>query len=150
MDMPPTRYRVVEQGRRLIVIDSRSGEQVKPGGPPLEVPGERTRPADKPRPLPVPAPPPSPPGRYAGTPGFAFSTARWFDNEAPRRITLNQDGQAQALFAVIIALAIGGFFVALIGWPVVLVLGFVGLQAKARAGLRTVLTTWLTALDSSE
>jgi hypothetical protein len=35
MDMPPSRYRVVEQGRRLVVIDTLAGEPVRPVTSPL-------------------------------------------------------------------------------------------------------------------
>jgi hypothetical protein len=50
----------------------------------------------------------------------------------------------------LVMLVVAGFFVTVIGWPVVIVLGFVALNPKARGGLRTAATTWLTALDANE
>lgn len=154
MDMPPSRYRVVEQGRRLVVIDTLAGGPVHPVPAAPEMPGEKRRRMEAPRPSDRPAPRPSdrpePRGRYAGGEGPSFTTARWFDKEGPRTIRLNQDGQTQLGIVLLVLLVVGGFFVAIIGWPILLLLGFLALNAKARDGFRTAATTWLTALNANE
>lgn len=151
MDMPPTRYRVVEQGRRLVVIDSWTGGPVHPA---VKGPADRPRAMEAPRPQPQSPPRPGPAGpeprgRYAGGEGFSFVTARWYDGAGPRRVRLDQDGTTQLVAVLLIALVVAGFFVTLIGWPILLVLGFLVFNPKVRAGLRTAGATWLTALDRS-
>lgn len=151
--MPPTRYRVVEQGRRLVVIDSWTGGPVHPAA---KEPAERPRTMEAPRPQPQSQPQPrstpgtpEPRGRYAGGEGFSFVTARWYDGEGPRRIRLDQDGTTQLVAVLLIGLVVAGFFVTLIGWPILLVLGFLAFNGKTRGGLRVAGATWLTALDRS-
>ncbi|MBQ1497805.1 MAG: hypothetical protein IIZ38_05790 [Sphingomonas sp.] len=143
MDMPPSRYRVVEQGRRLVVIDTLAGEPVRPVPAAPEMPGEKRRRMEAPR----PASPPPPRGRDAGGEGFSLVTARWFDNDAPRSIRIDRDGQAQLGMALLVLVVVAGFFLTVIGWPAVIVLGILLFNPKARGGLRTAATAWLTALD---
>lgn len=148
--MPSSRYRVVEQGRRLVVIDTLAGNApIRPVSSPLpEMPGGERRKREAPRAV---APPrPEPRGRYAGGGGVSFATARWFDNEGPRTIRMNQDGQTQLGMALLVLLVVVGFIVTIIGWPVLLVLAFLAFNPKARGGFRTAATTWLTALDANE
>lgn len=146
--MPPTRYRVVEQGRRLIVIDNRVDRSVRPTATPRpEMPAERPRTLSAPRPNPPGKLEPR--GRYAGGEALGFVTARWYDDEGPRRIRLDADGRTQLVAVGLIALAVGAFMVALVGWPILLVLGFLLFQPKARRGARSAATVWLTALDST-
>ncbi|MDF2384530.1 hypothetical protein JMG10_23865 [Nostoc ellipsosporum NOK] len=144
MDMPPSRYRVVEQGRRLVVIDTLAGEPVRPVPAAPEMPGEKRRRMEAPR----PASPSPPRGRDAGGEGFGLVTARWYDNEAPRTIRIDRDGQTQLGVALLVLIVVGGFFLAVIGWPALIVLGFLLFNPKARGGLRTAATSWLTALDA--
>ncbi|MDG2533694.1 hypothetical protein P6144_08555 [Sphingomonas sp. HITSZ_GF] len=151
--MPPSRYRVVEQGRRLVVIDTQAGGPVHPVPSAPEMPGEKRRRMEAPRPSDRPAPRPTRPeprGRYAGGEGIGFTTAPWFDKEAPRTIRINQEGQTQLGIVLLVLLVVGGFLIAAIGWPIAIVLGFLALNPKTRDGLRTAATTWITALDSSE
>lgn len=159
MDMPPTRYRVVEQGRRLIVIDTQAGRSSAPpvvvSRPELfadrrsamEAPRPPSPVRSQPRPMPGT---PEPRGRHAGGEGFSFVSARWYDGEGPRRIRLDQDGMTQLVAVLLIGLVVAGFFVTLIGWPILLVLGFLVFNPKVRAGLRTAGATWLTALDRAQ
>jgi hypothetical protein len=149
MDMPPTRYRVVEQGRRLIVIDTQAGRSSTPPAfvSRREVFAGRPNSLEGPRPEPGKA---EPRGRYAGGEGFSFVTARWYDGEGPRRIRLDPDGTTQLIAVLLISLVVAGFFVTLIGWPVLLVLGFLAFNPKVRTGLGKVGATWLTALDRSQ
>lgn len=151
--MPPSRYRVVEQGRRLVVIDTLAGGPVHPVPSAPEMPGETRRRMEAPRPQDRPAlraPKPEPPGRYAGGAGPSFVTARWYDKEGPRTIRLGPDGPTQLGMVLLVLLVVGGFLAVLIGWPLLFLLGFLALNAKARDGLRTAVTTGLTALNADE
>lgn len=155
MDMPPSRYRVVEQGRRLVVIDTQAGEPVNPVPPSVpEMPGEKRRRMEAPRAADRPAPPrlprAEPPGRYAGGEGYSFVTARWYDDEGPRRIRLSPDGQAQLLVVLLVLLGIIAFFTVLLQWVILFPLAFVLFNAKARGALRAAATTAITAADKSE
>lgn len=151
MDMPPSRYRVVEQGRRLVVIDTLAGEPVHPLPPSTpEMPGETRRRLEAPRALDRPAPRPEPRGRYAGGEGFSFTTARWYDDEGPRRIRPGPDGQAQLFTVLLVFVGIAAFFAVLLGWVLAFPLAFVLLNAKARGALRAAATTALTAVDKTE
>ena len=154
MDMPPSRYRVVEQGRRLVVIDTLAGEAVHPIPRSVpEMPGETRRRMEAPRPQDRPAPrarTPEPAGRYAGGEGFSFVTARWYDDEGPRRIRLNLDGQAQLFTVLLVLLGITAFFAVLFSWMLIFPLAFVLFNPKARGALRAAATTAITAVDKSE
>ncbi len=149
MDMPPTRYRVVEQGRRLIVIDTQAGRS---SAPPVFV-SRREMVSGRPDALEARRPQAGgaePRGRYAGGEGFSFVTARWYDGAGPRRIRLDPDGTTQLIAVLLIGLVVAGFLVTLIGWPILLVLGFLAFNPKVRAGLGKAGATWLTALDKSQ
>ncbi|WP_137862882.1 MULTISPECIES: hypothetical protein [unclassified Sphingomonas] len=153
MDMPPTRYRVVEQGRRLVVIDTLAGGPVRPVPGAPEMPGERRRRMEAPRPRDRVAPrlrKPEPRGPHANGDGLGFTTARWFDDEGPRTIRIDQEGQGQIAIVAAILLVVAIVCIAIIGWPVMFVLGFLALNPKTRGGLRTAATTWLTALNADE
>ncbi|MBN8810062.1 MULTISPECIES: hypothetical protein [unclassified Sphingomonas] len=150
MDMPPSRYRVVEQGRRLVVIDTLAGEPVRPVPSAPEMPGERRRRMEAPRPRDRAAPPlrrPEPGGRHAGGEGLGFTTARWFDDKGPRTIRIGPESQGQIAVVAAILLVVAIFCIAIIGWPALFVLGFLALNPKTRGGLRAAATGWLTALD---
>jgi hypothetical protein len=149
MDMPPTRYRVVEQGRRLVVIDNWAGAPVRPvTAPPPEMPGERRGRMEAPKPAPsVRA---EARGRYAGGEGFSFVTARLYDDEGPRRIRMNKEGQTQLVAIAAVLAVVLVFLVVVAGWLLFFPLVVLALNPKARGGLRTAATTWLTALDTSE
>jgi hypothetical protein len=155
MDMPPSRYRVVEQGRRLVVIDTLEGEPVQRiAVPPPEMPGEHRRemqapPAPPPR-RPRPGAAPQPAASYPGDTGASFVTARWYDSEGPRRIRLSQDSQGQLALMLLVPLAVLVVLVLVIGWPIAFPLAFIVLNAKVRDGIRTAVTTALTAIDTGK
>lgn len=141
MDMPPSRYKVVEHGRRLVVVDTWNGDrpvtrQPPRTNPPLRVPLPQTLAALRPTPKSRPADP-------AGIPDTIVTTQRWFDSKGPRRVRLAAGAQG--------VLAVGAVFFAVIaiavilswGWPVLAVLGFFLAQNKVRAALRTGVTSWL-------
>ena len=155
MDMPPSRYRVVEQGRRLVVIDTLAGRSVTP--PAIasrpEMPSDRPRTMEAPRPQPQRRPPPGKPeprGRYAGGEGFSFETARWFDNEGPRTIRIGKDSQTQLLAVLVVVLGLGFVLAMLLGWVLAFPVAFVIFHEKTRIALRAAATTWLTALNANE
>ena len=102
MDMPPTRFRVVERGRRLEVIDSATGRVVgaRSGSDRVGSSVAATR-ADKPLMLDrvvgrasVPRGTPAPKAgalpratRFDGT--VSFTTRAFYDDRAPRTVTLD-------------------------------------------------------------
>lgn len=135
-EAPPSRYKVVERGRRLVVIDSATGEEVTHGRT------ARERGA-------APAPKPSPGMRRTGFDGRArFTTHRFYDLKGPRTLALNPVGADQVrgvrATAVIVAVA----FVALaLSWPWLLILPVVLAQRPVRDGIRRIATKWLDQFD---
>ena len=103
MDMPPTRYRVVEKGRRLIVIDRLRGERVESR---IVDSLERRSPRrveTRDRSALAPAPTTArgaEPRRSTGSgaqaaSGMVLTTQRWFDDRGPRRIRVDSDGEGK-------------------------------------------------------
>jgi hypothetical protein len=130
MQPPPSRYKVVERGRRLEVIDTRTG---KPASSSVRVP-ERERSGQA----------------GAGIDSGAFVTKRWYDDKAPRRIRLNFVNRQRLLslrWGIAIAVAIL-VVLSFLFWPLAILL-VVALAAgpKLRAQLRTASTRWLDGLD---
>jgi hypothetical protein len=148
MDMPPSRYRVVERDRRLIVLDTHDGNR----------PVVRT---------PVPPPPAQPrrdslrPSRpittdeaaqdlgkamdaiRAGNADPVFETQRWYDDKAPRRVRLRKqggNGMGVAIIAILFVVMIG---IVSFGWPLLVVAAFLLLQPAARKAFRRSVTRWL-------
>lgn len=149
MDMPPSRYKVVERGRRLIVIDRRSGVPVS-GTPPeqkarfdeltrrLQLPEPGRRPSESPRPSSATALP----GQTS-----VFTTQHWFDDKAPRRVRLNEKNQTAAgltMVGIIIALFFGLLW---LGWLILPVAAFLLLQSGVRKGIRKAVTAWLDGME---
>jgi len=149
--MPPTRYRVVEQGRRLVVIDNWTGAPVQPtAAPSPQTPTGQRRRIEAPPVRPDTPAAAEPSGRYAGGEGVSFVTARWYDAEGPRRIRLSKDGQTQLVAAGAVTVVVLVLLALLAGWLLLFPLAFLLLNPKGRGGLRTAAATWLTALDQSE
>jgi hypothetical protein len=145
MDMPPSRYKVVEQGRRLVVLDSWNGDAPVTGHaprsdatpPPATV--EQARAALHARPRTADRAGNAP----AGASETIITTQSWFDAKGPRRIRIDASGQGQLLIvAMVAAMAVILLFV-LTGWPLLLVAGFALAQPRVRAGLRQGVTAWL-------
>jgi len=130
MQPPPSRYKVVERGRRLEVIDTRTG---KPASSSVRVPengGGKTA--------------------GAGIDSDVFVTKRWYDDKAPRRIRMNFVNRQRLLglrwwIAVAVAILV---VLSFLFWPLAIVL-VVALAAgpKLRAQLRVASTRWLDGLD---
>jgi hypothetical protein len=154
MQPPPSRYKVVERGRRLEVIDTRTG---KPASSSIPLPPAGARGGDvgaAPRDL---SGPPVPAGggatkESAGIDPGVLVTRRWFDDKAPRTIRMNYTNRARLLnlrwgFAIAIALLVALSF---LFWPLAIVLVFaLVFGPKLRAQLRTVSTRWLDGLDQA-
>lgn len=137
MDMPPSRYKVIEKGRQLVVIDTARGETVTrslPKPPPpavrraLEAMQAQRGRADPPRRAP---PPSSPRSEAQPIPGEAvLTTQSWFDDKAPRRLYVG-DGRNKGFAGFIAAF----FFVmvvafAIFGWPAAVVIAFLLIQSR--------------------
>ena len=146
-DVPPSRYKVVERDRRLVVIDTLTGKPASAPGP--VAPAARK---DHPAPAPVERPiTESEPRRIDDRSGAQIlTTTRLYDLKAPRQIVMGDR------FNEKIGKAIGGwlvglffaFSIAFLFYPWLIVLPFVLiLQPKLRAGIRS----WITArLDEVE
>jgi hypothetical protein len=163
---PPSRYRVIERGRRLEVIDTMAGRR-----PPLAyVPEARAAPTDA---LPVPeipayrpsAPVTAPPPGMIAAPDFLrnvaqtvcgerrdetgvllLDTARWYDGKGPRTIALDPEGERELALLVIVMLvvAVGAIILAVVGGPVGWVIVFIGLSTLQRG--KALATRWLDRL----
>jgi hypothetical protein len=143
MDVPPSRYKVVEQGRRLVVIDTWNGD--RPVTRQAARPDTSARTAPPAAPRTDREPPNRRPGPASGidAPDTVITTQPWFDRKGPRRVKL--DGSAHGMLLVV--LAVGVMAVALIylmwGWPALIVIGFLLAQKPIRGGLRAGATAWL-------
>jgi hypothetical protein len=124
-EIPPSRWKVVERGRRLVVIDTLSGEEAGPS--PAVAPPSTMISADK---------------------GSVLTTRAWYDVKGPRTIAL--DARAVALLgrartAVVIGLAIWvviGVTMPLLFAPL-LALG----QVQVRGRLRDAATRFIDRLE---
>ena len=126
MRPPPTRYKVVERGRRLEVIDTQTGEPVSRHSAAPQKNGG------------------------AGIDSDVFVTKRWYDDKAPRAIRINYATRARLLnlrwgVALAAALLVGLSF---LFWPLAVFLVFaLAAGPKLRAQLRAASTSWLDGLD---
>lgn len=152
MRPPPTRYKVVERGRRLEVIDTWSGEPVSRPSVPLPLVGTRGGEVG-PGPRDLSAPPAN--GARAGSAGIdsnSFVTRRWYDDKAPRTIRLNYATRSRLTqlrygAAVAIALLV---VLSFLFWPIAIFLVFaLAAGPKLRAQLRAASTSWIDGLDQA-
>ncbi len=146
-DVPPSRYKVVERDRRLVVIDTLTG---KPASAPGPIPPAARQ--DQPEPSPVERPvTETEPRRIDDRSGAQIlTTSPLYDLKAPRRIVMGDrfnEKIGKAIGGWLIA-AFFAFTIAFLFFPWLIVLPFVlALQPKLRAGIRT----WITArLDEIE
>jgi len=158
MQPPPPRYKVVERGRRLEVIDTRTGKPASsvPLPPAGGVKGGAIgRGRDGDLTGPPPAPPASGRGAKAGSAGIdtdVFVTRRWFDDKAPRSIRMNYANRARLLnlrwgAAIAVALLV---VLSFLFWPLAVMLVFALIFGpKLRAQLRVVSTRWLDGFDQA-
>lgn len=145
MDMPPTRYQVVERGRRLIVVDRWNG-----GAPVAGMPIQQAARLDRPRQR-MRAPAPS---RNAARPEYlseprVLTTQRWFDDKGPRRVRLTEQSRTSLGIATAVLLMSALVVVAILQWFALPVFGFFLLQPGVRGAIRKGATVWLDSLDEA-
>jgi len=156
MRPPPSRYKVVERGRRLEVIDTRTGKPAS-SSVPLPLAGGARGGGDlgRGRDGDLSGPPASgrgATGAGAGVDSEIFLTRRWFDDKAPRAIRMNYANRARLLslrwgVAIAVALLVGLSF---LFWPLAIFLVFaLATGPKLRAQLRAASTSWLDGLDQA-
>lgn len=135
MKPPATRYSVVEKGRRLVVIDTRTGTPVS------EHPDGGASP-----PLPVQRSP------AVVDDGSVFTTRAWYDDKAPRTVRLNYATRQRIKnirFAIAMAVA---FCVALsfLLWPFFpILLAVLLMQPKLHNHARGAVTRWIDGFDQA-
>lgn len=159
MDMPPTRFRVVERGRRLEVIDTATGRAIggKPGSNPVASSAGARR-DDTPLLLDRVIERSTDPGaaferNLSGLPrtirdGTArFTTRAFYDDRAPRTVTLDP-ARAKILrgaaFAALMLLIITPALLLMLAWssfPLLVVLAAVVFNPKVRERLRAGVTS---------
>lgn len=140
-DVPPSRYKVVERDRRLVVIDTLTG---KPASAPCPVPPatryEHSVPPSAERPVAE-----AEPRRIDDRSGAQIlTTSRLYDLKAPRRIVMG-DRFNEKFGKAIGGWLVGLFFavaIAFLFFPWLIVLPFIlALQPRLRAAIRQ----WITA-----
>ncbi|MBI0475876.1 hypothetical protein D9601_10985 [Sphingomonas sp. MA1305] len=147
--IPPSRWKVVERGRRLEVIDTQSGVRIGAAPPPVPSSGARpARPVTKARPAPAERD-----GVWLRKVSFDgtsdLTTHRLYDDKGPRTVRLDP------LSARIAGLVIGGIVLALtalivsaVFWPAILLVLVPLFQGNIRAPLRRAVTQWLDARET--
>jgi hypothetical protein len=126
VEAPPQRYRVVEQDRRLRVIDTWAK-----GAPQATAAAEAARGRPGLRRL-----------DFGGT--AELTTQHWYDLNGPRTLTLDPGAAALVSRARLAAIGLAVAYVVLaIAWPGALVLLALVFQPKLWKGARERVTTWL-------
>ena len=136
-DMPPTRFRVVERGRRLEVIDTQAGKT-----PPA-------RRSETPRPAAGKAPRFKLPEKVRYDGGGSWTTDGFYDAKGPRTVTLDAGAMRRLRYAGAAVLALVMVWVAL-GFAIPIVWGapMLLLNPKVRETVRGQVTTLIDGLDS--
>lgn len=135
--IPPTRYRVVERGRRLEVIDTQAGQAP---------PARRT---ETPRPMDGKAPRFKLPEKLRFDGGGAWTTNGFYDAKGPRTLTLDPGAMQKlryaggGLVAIVIVWALLGFVIPVVwGAPLLLI------NPKVRDTVRKHMTGFIDGLES--
>ncbi|MEG3181540.1 hypothetical protein [Sphingomonas sp. LT1P40] len=133
--IPPSRYKVVERGRRLVVIDTHTGQPATRGHVPT---APRPEPSDRP----IESVAPSRVDDRSGS--NILTTARFYDLKGPREIVMTEEFSnrlGRAIGGWLIALFVFGTFATIFFPWLWIVPVFILLQPKARAATRQ----WITA-----
>lgn len=148
MDAPGTRYKVVERGRRLEVIDTWNGNApVKPGADRVQAPRRTLESAARS----LHAPPveqvraPKLDQRSRGL----LHTRPWYDDKGPRQIVVTQQGE-EKLRGLRIVASVGLFILAVMAflfWPLLFILPFFLWNDGTRKNLRAASTKFLDELN---
>jgi len=134
MDVPPSRYRVVERGRRLEVIDTRKSERSPVGAPRPAAARRRTPPMLR---------------SLGSRDGTGFTTSPLYDDKGPRTLRLDHAATArlkQLRFAIAVGVAAAVALAFLAWWTVPVALAVLA-NPRARAGLRGAATRYLDGFD---
>ncbi|HWK36058.1 hypothetical protein [Sphingomonas sp.] len=146
-DIPPSRYKVVERGRRLVVIDTRSGRAVTHDRPSL--PARATTTTTSSSSVPMAKPSPVAQARRTEFDGRAqLVTQPFYDRKGPRTLALDPGGadmvQGVRVIGILLVLVFAGLaFV----WPWLLLAPLMLTQRPVRDGIRSAVTTWLDRYD---
>lgn len=145
---PPSRYRVIERGRRLEVIDTRADASPDGAPPPLVRRGARDRVSAAEGALSRLAESDAKTGGLIERTGFdgraVFATRRWFDDKAPRRLAL--DPEAVRRLETVRSVATGAavlLVIAIVFQPAFALLLALPASPRLRARLRARATAWL-------
>lgn len=141
MQAPPTRYKVVERGRRLEVIDTWTGEVATP----------QTRAAEQRSNGSAPPVTRAMPATLTQRGQRILRTAPWYDAKGPREIVLNQAAEGK-LKAIQIGLALTALILVAIVfnfWPLLFIAGFTLARGTVRQQLRTAATRIVDDLDQT-
>lgn len=144
MRPPPSRYKVVERGRRLEVIDTWAAPSATPAP---AAPAERPRGRTDRAPHAAPAP-----ARAADSRDTLFTTRRWYDDKAPRAIRESYANKARLRKAGQIAsfvIAVGFALALLFAPATLLVLALLLLPEESRRRLRAAATRWIDTFDQA-
>ncbi|MBX3593695.1 hypothetical protein [Sphingomonas sp.] len=143
--MPPSRYRVIEKDRRLIVIDTETGQQVTHGGPVAPAAPTRDR-----------APAGDPLSRRTRTVddrsgSGVIRTSRLYDDKGPRDIVVGPNGTGMLGSGAAVAMIVGVVFVGIaIAFPAILLVpALLFVNPKARKAIRSAVTVWLDSIDQA-
>lgn len=132
-DAPPSRYKVIERGRRLVVIDTRTGQLATREAARASAAAGETHAPDR--------------GDAAGG-DAVLTTSRLYDLKGPRRIAKGERLTNLAA-GVLAAIVIAGTVVT-IAFPMLwLGVVFALFQPKLRAAIRGWITARLDAFDAS-
>jgi len=140
---PPPRYRVVERGRRLEVIDTWAN--TRPAAQAIPEPGARPRD--------LAAPPPSSGAAAAARKlgKTSFRTQAWYDDKGPRELLLDTGGERQidiarnGLALALVILVLAGIF----WWWFLVPVFFFLFSKQGRTAARAAVTRWLDRLDQA-
>ena len=132
IEAPPPRYRVVERGRRLEVIDTRR-------------PGMAAPPADPRRRVPIPV---ALPRRTAFDGSAQVVTTALYDDKAPRTIALDPASATIVRWAWIGAVVLAGaYVVSVVFAPWLLVAVPLLVDKRVRQPVRGAITRWLDKVE---
>ncbi|WP_097062800.1 hypothetical protein [Sphingomonas guangdongensis] len=131
---PPSRYRVVERDRRLVVIDTRTGQPASGEAAPL--PAKRAL--------------PSLPDRTSFDGRATLVTHPLYDDKGPRELVLDPAASTMLGRAgLVLAVAAIATVIAAVAFPPLLILVVLLLNPQPRRRLRAAITRWLDRYDAS-
>lgn len=154
MDAPGTRYKVVERGRRLEVIDTWNGNApVKPMAQPVQHAPRRDASAAA---ASMQAPRRSAPAPVQATRAPKLDqrgrgllhTKPWYDAKGPRQIVVTEQGEEKLRGLRVVAFVALFIFavLAFLFWPLLLAVPFLLLNDGTRKGMRAAATDFLDEL----